>query len=68
MSIANAMQYEDVPVRSTKKKDLMVISEMRTAKIVWFLAYRHRVGLLTLSNLAFISYFAWDKILHVFFG
>lgn len=67
MSLATTMEYEQTPVRPSKKKDLMVISEMTSSKIIRYLAYRHRVGLLATGNVLLVAYFAWDKVLHIFF-
>lgn len=70
MSLTNntaALSYQDMPMRAPRKKDLMVVSEMTSLKIVRYLAYRHRVGLLALCSAALFGYIAWDKVLHVFF-
>lgn len=67
---SNAMSigsYIETPVRSSKKRDLMVISEMKSTKIVSFLAYRHRVGLLMCSTTCLAIYVAYDKLIHLFF-
>lgn len=61
------MNYELTGTMASKKKDLMVISEMASWKIVGFLAHRHRVGLLATGNFVIVSYVAWDKIGHIFF-
>lgn len=67
LATPHAMRYVETPVRETKQKDLRIISEMKTWRILWYLANRHRVGLLTLGNLALLGYLAWDKFLHIFF-
>lgn len=67
MSLASAMEYEPTPVRPSKKKDLMIVSEMSSTKIIRYLAYRHRVGLLAIGDVLLVAYFAWDKVLHIFF-
>lgn len=67
MSIAKAMEYEDIPMKKSKKSGIMVISEMSTMRILWYVTMRHKVGLLMLANLGLVSYLAWDKVLHLFF-
>lgn len=67
MLVQDAMRYQAMPVKTSKKQDLMVISEMRSTKILWYLAYRHRVGLLATTVIILVSYVAWDKVLHLFF-
>jgi hypothetical protein len=50
MSLAttmDGMNYEDMPLKKSKKKDLMVFSEMSTWKIIRKVSYRHRIGLWT---------------------
>lgn len=61
------MRYVETPVRVTKQKDLRIISEMRTGRILWYVTVRHRVGLLMLGNVALVGYLTWDKFLHMFF-
>lgn len=61
------MEYEDMPRRASKRSDLRVISEMKTARILSFLMHRHRVGLLGFSTIMLSSYVAYDKFLHIFF-
>lgn len=67
MLVQDAMRYQAMPVQQSKKQDLMVISEMRSTKILWYLAYRHRVGLLATTVIILVSYVAWDKVIHLFF-
>ena len=59
--------YIETPVKPSRKRDLMVISEMRSSKIIYFLTYRHRVGLLACSTTLLTTYIAWDKLIHLFF-
>lgn len=58
--------YIETPIKPSRKRDLMVISEMHSSKIIYFLAYRHRVGLLMCSTALLATYVAWDKLLHLF--
>lgn len=70
MSLANSdvmRTYRTTPVRPTRKMDLMIISEMKSSKILMYLAYRHRVGLLGFAVAVLIAYLAYDKFLHLFF-
>lgn len=66
MLVQDAMKYRATPVQPTRKVDLMVISEMKSSKILWYLAYRHRVGLLGLSVAVLVGFVAYDKFLHIF--
>lgn len=61
------MHYEAMPVHQSKKQDLRVISEMSSHKILAFLMYRHRVGLLATSNMLLVGFVCWDKIARVLF-
>jgi hypothetical protein len=63
MSLATTLDYQETGTLKSKKKNLMVISEMNSLKIIGFLSYRHRVGLLFMSNMALVSYIAWDKLI-----
>lgn len=63
MLVDNVMRtYHATPVKPSHKSDLMVISEMKSLKIIRFLAYRHRVGLLMLGVLVSLAYILWDKL------
>lgn len=58
--IAKNMAYEEMPLSKSKKKDLMVFSEMTTSKIIRKLSYRHRVGLWASGTVT-----GWALFLHV---
>lgn len=64
--IQDAASFRATPVRPSRKMDLMIVSEMTSSKILRYLAYRHRVGLLGASVGVLLTYIVWDKI-HVFF-
>lgn len=66
MSLANT-GFMETPIKNPTKKGIMVITAMPSYRIVGYLAYRHRVGLLAFSNVLLVSYLAWDKVLHIFF-
>jgi hypothetical protein len=66
LTASNALHYQTTGTRESKKSDLMVISEMKSTKILWYLTYRHRVGLLSLCTAFLLAYIAYDKFLHVF--
>lgn len=61
MSLVGGMAYEHTAVRPSKRSDLMVISEMKSSKILRYLAYRHRVGLLAFSAVVLLAYIVWEK-------
>lgn len=67
MSIAKGMEFTATPIRPTTSKGVMVISAMPTSRIIWFLAHRHRVGLLMLSTVVLLAYISWDKVGRLFF-
>jgi hypothetical protein len=55
--------YIDTPMLSkTTKKGIRVISEMSTARIIWYVAGRHKYGLSLTINFAFIGFEVWDKL------
>jgi hypothetical protein len=59
------IKYEATPIHKPAKEGIRVISEMSTAKIVSYVAYRHRVGLLALSTVFMFSYIAYDKLIKI---
>lgn len=60
MLVQDTMKYHATPVGVSKKADLMVISEMKSTKIIWYLARKHRVGIL--ATLAIVG-FTYDNLL-----
>lgn len=44
------------------REGIRVITEMPTYRIIWFVANRHRVGLLAMSNVALLGAIVWPKI------
>ena len=67
MSLTHEGFIDSPKLSKPTKAGIRVISEMSTTRIILYVANRHRVGLLTMSNLALVSYLAWDKVLHIFF-
>ncbi len=67
MTLVKNPEYED-PKELSKptKSGTRVISEMPTTRILWYVAHRHRVGLLGLSSFTMLSYIAYDKVVKVF--
>lgn len=54
MLVKTAPKYMDVPFRTPTKEGINVISLMPSYRILWFLAKRHKVGILiTLTVVAF---------------
>jgi hypothetical protein len=67
MTLVKDNQYiEAKEVSKPTKSGTRVISAMSTTKILSFVAYRHRVGLLGLSSFAMLSYIAYDKVVRLF--
>lgn len=60
MLVQDAMKYQATPIKASKKADLMVISEMKSTKIIWYLTRKHKVGIL--AFLAVIG-FTYDNLL-----
>jgi hypothetical protein len=53
-------------VSKPTKEGIRVISAMSTSRILAFVAYRHRVGLLAVSTLSMAGYILYDKIVKIF--
>ena len=62
--VNNSLAYEPTKV-STKvsKSGVRVVDEMSTPRILNYLMFRHRVGLLGLSTFVLFSYTAYDKVI-----
>lgn len=61
-SLATAMDYQETGTVKSKKADVRVISEMKSSRILMYLTYRHRVGLLILSNALLLAFVLYDKL------
>lgn len=68
LTSTNAMSYQAAKqVSKPTKAGIRVISEMSTARILAYVAYRHRVGLLAMTTVALVGYIVYDKLLSMFF-
>ena len=63
----SAMRYQATPVRPAKRENIRVISEMGSWRIISYLAYRHRVGLLGFTVVLLLAYITYSELFHVFF-
>lgn len=65
--VKDEIQLIDQKKISNPTKDGMrVITHMPTSKIISFVAYRHRVGLLMASTVFMAGYIAYDKVVKLF--
>jgi hypothetical protein len=67
MLVKDNKQYidSDSPSKVTKS-GIRVISAMSTPRILWFVALRHRVGLLALSTMGLSGFIVYDKLVKLF--
>lgn len=67
LTAQNAMSYQAASkINKPTKQGIRIISEMSTTRILTYVAYRHRVGLLMASTAGLLAYVAWDKIISLF--
>jgi hypothetical protein len=58
------MTYEDTPVLSkTKKNSIMIISEMSTTRILWYVTKRHKLAIAVLYGLALTAYVVYTQFM-----
>lgn len=63
---ATAPYIDPAKVSRPTKSGIKVITEMSTPRIISFVAYRHRVGLLAFSTVFMFGYVAYDKVINNF--
>lgn len=68
-----AMRYEGMAVKPVTKQGIRVIDHMGTFRILWFVAKRHKVGLLAFLAVVGFTYdnllpFAAREVFHLLFG
>ena len=61
-----AANYMAMPIKNPSKEGIRVISAMSTPRILGYVSYRHRVGLLGLTSLLMLAYIAYDKAIRYF--
>lgn len=59
-------KYIETQIKKPTKEGIRIISEMSTVKILSYVTYRHRVGLLLASTVFMAAYVAYDKVVRLF--